>query len=230
MAQSFEESERSRLKALYAQMVDGELEDIAADSGELTDYGCEILYAEMSRRNLKLPKAPMPHSSEPEPPSASPSPVSRDFDGNYGVDYQKLVLVRRFRDLPAAMFAKGALQSAGIPCYLTDDNMVRMDWFISNALGGAKLLVRPEDMEASEDVLNQPIPESIDVEGDEVFEQPRCPKCGSLDVSYESINKPASYTSAWIGFPIPFSSNSWKCHDCGARWEEMGEDPVPSDS
>ena len=54
-----------------------------------------------------------------------------------------------FQNLPEALLAKGSLDSSGIECFLTDDNMVRMDWFMSNLLGGAKLLVNREDAEAA---------------------------------------------------------------------------------
>jgi len=44
-----------------------------------------------------------------------------------------MVTVRQFRDLPEALLARDSLVSAGIEAELADDNMVRMDWFISNA-------------------------------------------------------------------------------------------------
>jgi hypothetical protein len=53
----------------------------------------------------------------------------------------------------------GVLESAGIPCYLRDENAVRMDWFYSNLLGGIRLQVREEDRAAAEALLHQPIPE-----------------------------------------------------------------------
>ena len=71
--------------------------------------------------------------------------------------------IRRFRDLPEALLAKGGLESAGIECFLADDNMVRLDWFISNLLDGVKLLVNSGDAEDAVTVLNQSIPENFDV-------------------------------------------------------------------
>jgi hypothetical protein len=41
--------------------------------------------------------------------------------------------------------------------------MVRLDWFISNLLGGVKLQVRHEDAEVAKQILEQPIPENFDV-------------------------------------------------------------------
>jgi len=69
------------------------------------------------------------------------------------------VLLRRFRDLPEALLAKGRLESSGVACFLADENMVRMDWFISNLLGGVKLLVDPEDFAEASRVLNEPAPQ-----------------------------------------------------------------------
>jgi hypothetical protein len=52
---------------------------------------------------------------------------------------QSLVIAGSFRDLPEQLLASGALESAGIECFLADDNMVRMEWFISNLIGGIKI-------------------------------------------------------------------------------------------
>lgn len=131
--------------------------------------------------------------------------------------------VRQFRDLPEALLAKGFIESAGIPCFLADDNIVRMDWFISNFVGGIKLKVYPNDERAALDLLDQPIPNSIDFEsvsGESSYEQPRCPRCYSLDIAYQNLNKPIAYTSAYLGVPIPLKQNSWKCSTCGCEWEE----------
>jgi len=100
--------------------------------------------------------------------------------------------------------------------------MIRMDWFISNLLGGIKLKVRPEDAEAAGEILNQPIPEMLDVEGVGNFEQPKCPRCQSLDVTYEELNKEFSYLTAYAGVPIPVYKKGWTCHACGNEWEEQG--------
>jgi hypothetical protein len=55
--------------------------------------------------------------------------------------------------MPEAFAAKSLLEDAGIESFLQDDNVVRMDWFWSDAIGGIKLLVRQKDVEESEKVL-----------------------------------------------------------------------------
>ena len=52
-------------------------------------------------------------------------------------DDVKLVAVRRFRDLPEALVAKGLLDSANIGCFLSDENTVRMDWLGPTRLVGS---------------------------------------------------------------------------------------------
>jgi hypothetical protein len=142
------------------------------------------------------------------------------------LDIQKMRTIRKFRDLPEALLAKGSLESCGIECALLDDNLVRLDWFISNFVGGVKLHVREEDVAIAEEILRQPIPENFDVSGVGDYEQPRCPKCRSLDVNFREV-APAAYVSAYLGVPIPFHRRAWRCHSCYAQWEDDGL-PAPT--
>ena len=205
---SSDDDELVRLAALYAAMSDGELQKIAGDSESLTDTAKSALSAELRRRQLETP------SSD----SASDNGRFVEIDN----DAPTPVTLRRFRDLPEALLAKGGLESAGIECHLVDDNMVRMDWFISNLLGGVKLQVWPEDIAEATEILNLPIPETLDVEGSGVYTQPHCPNCSSMDVSFEELNKPVAYASAWVGLPLPLHRKAWKCHACGREWEDTG--------
>ena len=194
------EQERERVAAVYSGMSDAELEREAAAGYELSEVARQTLESEISRRGLSMVVAADP-----------------------GVDVYELnetVTLRQFRDLPEALIARGSLESAGIQAYLVDDNMIRMDWFYSNLLGGIKLKVQAEDVEAATEILNQPIPDTIAVEGVGDYEQPKCPKCQSLDISYEELNKFLSYGSAYVGIPIPVSKHGWTCHACGNKWEE----------
>jgi len=196
--------EEQRLARHYAGLSDGELEKIAAEKSSLTDAAAQALATEMNTRGL----GGLLRTGQPE---AEANPVG----DHYG---PVLVTIRQFRDLPEALLAKGVLDSGGVESFLADDNMVRMDWFISNLLGGVKLQVAPEDVVEATQLLETPIPSEFSVDGMGEFVQPTCPKCGSLEIAFEQLNKPVAYTSAWLGVPIPLQRNSWKCSDCGARW------------
>ena len=200
MARTDPEQERKRLTESYAGMAEGELQKLAQDGPSLMGLARELLSEELARRGLESNIA-----------------VSAGFDQ---LEKRDVVTIRIFRDLPEALLAKGSLDSAGIECVLVDDNMVRLDWFISNLLGGIKLQVQPGDVEAAMEILNQPIPEGFEVEGIGEYEQPRCPKCHSLDISFQELNKPFAYGSAYAGVPIPIERPGWKCHSCRHEWDE----------
>ncbi len=206
-----EPEQSSRLSQLYSQMSDGELDKIAADSASLTDVARNALAYEMQQRALKVDLPDLPEEADAQ------------------FELRHLITLRKFRDLPEALLAKGSLESAGIESFLADDNMVRMDWFISNLLGGIKLLVKPEDVESAAEILSQPIPEDFAVEGVGEYQPPRCPHCQSLDVSFEELYKPVAYASAYIGLPFPLHRKAWKCHACQREWDdtEAGENREP---
>lgn len=124
--------------------------------------------------------------------------------------------------------AKGMLDSAGIQSFLADDNTVRMDWFISNFIGGVKLRVRESEVEAAERVLSEATPDVYEVEGLGEFQVPHCPRCASKEVRFEGVNKSIGLVSAYAGVPVPIPVNEWVCESCGNRWKE--EEPTESDA
>ena len=147
MGQSDEQKERLRLVELYASLEEGELEEIAEDANALTGLAREALRSEMLRRGMQAPPAEKEDSkfgSEREHPGP--------------------VMVGRYRDSGEAMIAKSMLDSAGIECFLGDENLVRIDWFYSNLIGGIKLMVREEDAETARKLLEENIPQRFDAE------------------------------------------------------------------
>ena len=196
------EQEHHRLTQLYAGMSEGELRKLAQDAASLTDVARQTLQSEVMGRGLNI--------------------ALLDFVSPDELKLRELVIIRKFRDLPEALLAKGSLESAGIECFLLDDNMVRLDWFISNLIGGIKLQVNLEDAKVASEVLDEPVPEGFDVEGVGSYKQPRCPKCQSLNIAFEELNKSVAYTSAYLGLPIPLKRRSWKCNSCGVRWQDTG--------
>jgi len=138
---------------------------------------------------------------------------------------QRFIILRRFRDQPDAFLFGSLLDSAGIECYLADENTIRMDWLWSNFLGRIKLCVRNADADAASSLLDQSVPEKFDVEGVGEYQQPRCPQCLSLEVSFQGLNKPVDYTRALFGGPLPLHRSLWECDSCGHQWPESNEKP-----
>ena len=133
----------------------------------------------------------------------------------------RLVTVASFRDLPQALLAKGALDSTGIPCFLANENIVRLDWLLAGAVGGIRLQVPETVAEKALQVLNDGIPAVFFSETGELYEQPQCPKCDSLNISYQDRNRWATFLS-WLmlSIPLPFPKQlCWVCQKCGYQWE-----------
>jgi hypothetical protein len=133
MAQINHQKEQQRLAALYASMSESELTQLAQDQRSLTEDALRVLESEFLHRGLQFERQNL-------------APIADQED-------VKLVALRRFRDLPGALVAKGLLDSAGIKCFLSDENTVRMDWMWSNALGGVRLWVREDDLPESTTLL-----------------------------------------------------------------------------
>ena len=68
---------------------------------------------------------------------------------------KKLVTIWRFSLAIQADLAQCVLGNHGIQAYVSDANIVSMDWLIGNAVGGVKLDVAAEDAPAALQILAQ---------------------------------------------------------------------------
>jgi hypothetical protein len=175
----------------YARMNEGELLHLAASYDSLVEMAQEALRGEFARRKM-------------EPPM-------QEAAGWDEVTGQELVTVRRYLNLAHAIVPKSFLESAGIFCVLQDENYLRLNWGASIALGGIRLQVRPEDVRAAEDLLSQPMPESIEYENKNIYIQPHCPRCGSTNVAFPSLFEMSQST--------PHGGELWRCQVCDCLWQ-----------
>ena len=190
----------------YAAMSDEEMLQLGGVYASLTNDAQAIVRSEFSRRNLEVPDAE-------EVPSQYES--------------QQMRTIRRYRDQPEAFLARSVLESAGIACYLRDENTIRIEWVWSNYMGGMRLQVPEADVEAAEAILAQPIPAHIAVEGQAEYDQPVCPKCGSLDVSFNNFDAKvgaASMLLLGVPLPSPVDKQYWHCNNCSADWVDDSEE------
>ncbi|HUE55478.1 MAG TPA: hypothetical protein VMO76_06575 [Candidatus Udaeobacter sp.] len=200
--------ERERLNALYKGMNDDQLQEVANDADSLTDEARKALRTEMLARGMEAPPETKAVAAN-QPKNDSPPPV----------------IVGRYRDLPTAAVAKSVLDSAGIESFLGDDNFIRLDWLISNALGGIKVLVRGEDAEEATKLLEGQVPEKFEVEGVGEYEQPKCPNCGSHDVAFDELDRKIAYPSLLFSIPMPAVRQGGTCHACGHSWDPDTKHP-----
>jgi hypothetical protein len=184
-----------------------ELMDLARGYDDLVDEAQAALRAEFARRGLE---PPLIEEEEPQ---------VEDDDG-------ELVTVARYRDMPEAVVARTVLEEAGIECLLRDENTVRTDWLLSNAIGGMRLQVAAKDEARARELLTQPTPEQFPTDSGE-FVQPVCPKCGSADVMANDPDRKVMAASMLIkGLPFPHrrpSEAEWRCLQCDTVWADDGE-------
>jgi hypothetical protein len=188
----------------YKNMPEGELLKVARSYDSLTEIAQAAIRGEFARRNL-------------EPPIIE--------DEEDAPERRKLVTLRRYRDLSEAIVARTLLESAGIYVFLRDENLVRLDWQVSNFIGGIRLQVDDKDEAAATELLHQSIPDVIPFDDEEDFLQPQCPKCGSTDITFEGSSRGAALASVSVfALPLPLGRETWLCNACEARWEDLEDD------
>jgi hypothetical protein len=194
------EAARKRVAEHYASLTEFELRPLAENAWSLTDSARLLLEAEVRRRGFEI----------------QIRGAADDVDHRF----QTLVILRNFRDVPEALLAQSILDSAEIECFLFDENVIRMYWFWSNLLGGVKLVVREVDASDALELLNQKPIEKFYATGTGEYNQPRCPQCDSLSVTFGGTGKRLSYITIALGVPLPVARSGWKCDSCGHKWDE----------
>jgi hypothetical protein len=130
------------------------------------------------------------------------------------------VTVASFSQPVEAHLARTKLESEGIPCVVDDEYLVRVNWLLSNAVGGVKLRVPPEDAAHARELL-RPRPRLVVDESAEAGEgEMVCPNCRSLDVYYNRFSRRAAGVF-WLlfGFIVPWLDRRWVCKQCGYEWK-----------
>src|SRR5579863_3069205 len=186
------------LAAHYAQMSETELMELARSYDGLLEIAQVALREEFARRGLEPPLVEEPDEWE----------------------FRRLVTVRRYRDLAEAYAGRSLLESAGIPAWIADENLVRMDWFYSNLVGGMRLQVDEHEEAAAREILEEGAPQTITYGEEKVYVQPICPKCGSAEITLGSAtDRGRSLVALYVlAIPVPQRKAAWHCEACGAQW------------
>jgi Putative prokaryotic signal transducing protein len=130
------------------------------------------------------------------------------------------ITVASFSRPVEAHLARTQLEADGITCVVSDEYLVRVDWLLSNAVGGVKLMVPVGEAERARDIL-RPRPHLVVVAGAGSEEEMICPRCHCDDVYYTRFDRRAqALFILLLGFMIPWRSRRWMCKQCGYSWKE----------
>ncbi len=210
--QSNPTQEWQRLSSLYAEMSDGELEELAAGFSDLTEFAQPILRDELKKRGLGDPSAIQAAAKQSKTSFAGwrkpADPQSEEEvadDAKTAVAYTwKTPLCERDTYEEAWQLA-AMLRRAGIESW--PDTPGSTFGTRSVAENVVRILVAADQLEDARAVIAQRIPQDIvdeSREKPEDFVPPTCPKCGAEDPTLESVDP----------------TNSWLCESCGAQWSD----------
>ena len=129
------------------------------------------------------------------------------------------VTIRTFQNYFSAHILLGRFRDCGIECFLKDEFLVTVDPILSNAVGGIKLIVKKEDEEEANLLLQQ---------FDESYRQSAvCPKCGSKTIELVPKKTTANMATAiltWLFGSYAISvKNVYRCSSCGYESENLPE-------
>ena len=117
-----------------------------------------------------------------------------------------------------AEIARGLLESEGIVAILADENIVRMDWSHAIAVGGVRLQVLTESVDAARSVLSRQRAGEFALPLEEKFGLPPavCLSCGSrnLQPTHSAWWTLLVVLSFFIAAMFPPPRNGWRCKDC----------------
>jgi hypothetical protein len=144
-----------------------------------------------------------------------------------------LITIATFTNPLEAHIVRGRLQAEGIETYVAHEHHIWANWFLSTALGGVKLQVRPEDIQQAGEILRQERAgdfETLVAEtGKEIAEpRPDCPVCRSEDITPVTRSGRIALFIVWLSsLPLPYSSVTMACRSCGHTWINREEQTYP---
>lgn len=130
-----------------------------------------------------------------------------------------LVILQTFDNFFNANIQLTRLRAAGVECYLKDEYIVTIDPFLSNAVGGIKLMVRKTEEQEVRTLLRD-----MNAESDSKL---LCQQCGShkfILVPKRTAENILTAITTWLFSSYAVSAeNVYQCSDCGFESETLPE-------
>ena len=136
-----------------------------------------------------------------------------------------IIVLESYYEPLAAHLARTKLEAAGIPCFLTNENLVSLNRMYSPVAGGVRLHVYQRDAAQATEVLREPpvmqaVPGGLAEPAEPTAAA--CPRCGSHDVSYDAAAEPGA--AHWFVALLsrlrryPLQGKAYHCFHCGLNF------------
>jgi ribosomal protein L37AE/L43A len=201
----------------YRLMLDGELEELAASFGDLTETAQQVLRNELKNRSMAEPGAKAASPAKPGAPAGLRWASTVDADAALGQsqeadqdedgaarEYNWKTQLCECETTEQALQIREMLRRAGIDSWVEKPGT---RWSVFSP----RVVVAADQLEQAIEIARQPIPRDIIEQSTaEVPEYvaPKCPSCGDEDPVLESADL----------------TNSWLCEACGKQWTEPAAD------
>jgi hypothetical protein len=138
---------------------------------------------------------------------------------------ENIIVLDSFYEPLAAHLARTKLEAAGIPCFLTNENLVSLNRMYSPVAGGVRLHVYQRDAAQAAEVLREPPVMRAEPGGlaePAPAEAEHCPRCGSGEVTYDAAAEPGA--AHWFVALLsrlrryPLQGRAHHCFHCGLNW------------
>ena len=144
----------------------------------------------------------------------------------------RMITVARYFEPSEAHVVRALLESAGLRAVVADDHLVTANYPLSTALGGVRVQVPAEHLEAARELVAAYASGELQRELEaEVGDQPEaCPACGAAGSTGRVSAGTKLLAVAVFAFgaaTFPTRESERKCSACGHTWSATG-DPFDS--
>jgi len=141
---------------------------------------------------------------------------------------ENIIVLDSFYEPLAAHLARTKLEAAGIPCFLTNENLVSLNRMYSPVAGGVRLHIYQRDATRAAEVLRPPVvmqavPGGLaPPAGPEAVPALTCPRCGSAGGVFAGAAPPGA--ANWFVALLsrlrryPLQGRAHHCFHCGLNF------------
>jgi len=148
---------------------------------------------------------------------------------NKSAEYVPMAVAHNYINAYEAYIARGLLEAHGISAMVEDDNIGGLNWLVSSAVSGVKVLVPEKDLKRSQEIIEETLSQDEepaededppeDQEDMEDLSEERCPRCGSTWVTPWLKVKRREGSSPSKILLMLFKRNLLYCDNCKHVWK-----------